>query len=200
MLAGGLARRMGQRNKSGLSLAGRPLIRHVHDRIRGQVDEVIVNGSAETADLLPGVVQAVPDLSDDAAIEDFAGPMVGVLSVLEWAAAERPGAIWVATFPTDTPFLPEDFVARAREAIGGSDAELACAASGGRLHPVVALWPVSLAPALRRLVAVEGLRRADRILGAFRLARIDYETEPVDPFFNINRAEDLTAAAGILGE
>lgn len=198
VLAGGLARRLGARGKSGLVLKDRPLIRHVHDRVRRQVGEVAVNGVPGTARLVAPDVEAIPDLTDDGAIESHAGPLVGILSALEWAAIARPEAEWVATFPTDTPFLPEDFVARALGEVEKGDVDLACAASGGRVHPVVALWPVGLAPALRKLVIAEGVRRADRILDEFRVARIDYATEPVDPFFNVNTAEDLATAAGLL--
>jgi molybdenum cofactor guanylyltransferase len=198
VLAGGQARRLGARGKSAHMLGGRPLIRHVYDRVRDQVGEVVVNGSPETARLLAANVRSVSDLTADGAIEGRAGPLVGILSVLEWAADERPGVEWIATFPTDTPFLPKDFVARARNALSGDGADIACAASGGRVHPVVGVWPVGLAPALRRMVVDDGVRRADAILETFGVARIKYEPEPVDPFFNVNTADDLAAAEELL--
>ena len=40
-------------------------------------------------------------------------------------------------------------------------ADLACAASGGRAHPVFGLWPVRLREDLRRAVVEEGIRKVD---------------------------------------
>lgn len=194
ILAGGQARRLGARGKSRLELGGRPLISHVLDRIRGQVSRTVVNAPEEFRDL---GLSVVPDLSDGGRVETFAGPLVGILSVLEWAAREG-GFGWVATFPTDTPFLPLDFTARALQAVTGAGAELACAASGDRVHPVIGLWPVGLAPALRRAVVDEGLRRADGVLERFRAARISYPATPIDPFFNVNTPDDLAEAERIL--
>jgi molybdopterin-guanine dinucleotide biosynthesis protein A len=80
------------------------------------------------------------------------------------------------------------------------DAELAVAASGGRSHPVVGLWPVDLAPALRRALTEEDIRKIDRWTARFRLAEVTWPTEPIDPFFNANRPDDLAAAEAMLAE
>ena len=40
-------------------------------------------------------------------------------------------------------------------------AEIAIAASGGRTHPVVGLWPVALAVELRQVLVEEGLRKVE---------------------------------------
>src|SRR3546814_10334967 len=44
------------------------------------------------------------------AVEGYACPLAGVLTGMEWAAANAPGAAWVASFACDTPFFPEDMV------------------------------------------------------------------------------------------
>ena len=43
-------------------------------------------------------------------------------------------------------------------------ASLACAASGGRSHPVAALWPVALRRDLRRALEEEGVRKVGAYL------------------------------------
>ena len=68
------------------------------------------------------------------------------------------------------------------------------AASGGRTHPVVGLWPVALAPALRHALVEEGLRKVDIWTARYRVAVVDFPIETVDPFFNANRPEDLAEA------
>src|SRR3546814_13622501 len=77
-----------------------------------------------------------------------------VLTGMEWAAANAPGAAWVASFACDTPFFPEDMVARMVAAVEaarsqGGGADLACAVTHGRTHPVFGLWPVALRDALQ---------------------------------------------------
>lgn len=200
ILAGGRARRLGAGGKSHLRLGGLSLIEHVIARVRGQVDDLVVNAPAGADWAGELGLEVVPDLVLDGGIEAFAGPLAGVLSVLEWAAAAPAPAGYtaVAVFATDTPFLPGDFVARARAALSGEGVELACAASNGRLHPVIAVWPLSLRPRLRRLVAGEGVRRADAVERQFRTARIDYPADPFDPFFNVNTPEDLSQAERLL--
>ena len=100
----------------------------------------------------------------------------------------------MASFATDTPFLPHDFVARALTALAAGGAEIACAVSRGRAHPVFGLWPVRLAPALHQAVAIEGVRKIDVWTARYRPARVAFEAEPVDPFLNINDADDLLEA------
>ena len=105
----------------------------------------------------------------------------------------------MASFACDAPFAPADLVARLIAVIDGEGADLACAHSGGRDHPVFALWPVSLAGELRKAVVDEGVRKVDIWTARYRLAKADFDTATGDPFFNINRPEDLEAAAALMG-
>jgi molybdopterin-guanine dinucleotide biosynthesis protein A len=73
-------------------------------------------------------------------------------------------------------------------------------ASGGRHHPVCGLWPVRLAGELRRAMLEEDIRKVDIWTARYKLAVADWPTDPVDPFFNANRPEDLAEAERILGE
>ncbi len=72
----------------------------------------------------------------------YVGPLAGVLTGLEWARANAPGCAYVASFACDAPFVPRDLVSRLLAALEKEAADLACASSGGRDHPVFALWPV----------------------------------------------------------
>jgi molybdopterin-guanine dinucleotide biosynthesis protein A len=189
LLAGGRARRMGGGDKCLRRLGAETLLARIIARVRGQVGPLILNAGGDPARF---AAYGLPLVAD--AIAGFAGPLAGVLTGLEWAAANAPACPWVATFPTDAPFLPEDLVARLLAAVEEEGAELACAASDGRDHPVVGLWPVRLAPELRRALEVEGMRKIDIWTARFRLARALYDADPVDPFFNVNSPEDLARA------
>ena len=60
------------------------------------------------------------------------------------------------------------------------------------------LWPVRLADALRAAVIDEGLRKVDMWTARYQLVHVDWPTEPVDPFFNVNRPDDLDVAETLL--
>ena len=52
---------------------------------------------------------------------------------------------------------------------------------------------------LRRAMRDENMRKIDAWTARYRLARLDWPVEPVDPFFNANRPEDLAEAERLLG-
>ena len=62
---------------------------------------------------------------------------------MAWAKA-RDRRARLLTVAGDTPFFPHDLAARLADAVAGRPDRIAVAASGGRRHPVFALWPVSL--------------------------------------------------------
>ena len=187
LLAGGLARRMGGGDKGLRQLAGRPLLDHVIERARPQVDRLILNANGDPARFSE---YGLPVVADE--VEGFAGPLAGVLSAMTWA--KREGADWVASFPTDAPFLPTDLV----EKLMATGASVACARSGGQAHPVAAVWSVALADDLRAALLDEGLRKIDVWTARHGVAHVDWPSEPVDPFFNANRPDDLAEAERLL--
>ena len=189
ILAGGLSRRMGGGDKALRTVGGRTILDRVAARAAPQVAALVLNANGD-----PGRFAAagLPVAADTVA--DRPGPLAGVLAGMDWAAANAPGCSHVASFACDAPFLPRDLVARLRRRIAETGAEIACARSAGRDHPVFALWPVALAGALRRAVEVEGIRKVDRWTARYRLARAEFAATPVDPFFNVNRPEDVAAA------
>lgn len=193
LLAGGQSRRMGGGDKTLRLLGGVSLLDRVIARLRPQVEALVLNANGDPARFarfgLPVVADGVPD---------FAGPLAGVLCGLDWAAANCPDCPYVASVATDAPFLPSDLVARLMEEREAAGADLACAASGGRSHPVFGLWPTALRENLRRAVVAEAIRKVDVWTARHRLVTVSFPDRPVDPFFNANRPEDLDAAARLL--
>ncbi len=193
LLAGGQSRRMGGGDKALRLLGGETLLDRVIARLRPQVAALALNANGDPARFaafgLPVVADSVPD---------FAGPLAGVLAGLDWAAANRPDCPYVASAATDTPFLPTDLVARLTLGLDEAGADLACAASGGRDHPVFGLWPVRLREDLRQALVADGIRKVDLFTARHKLATVAFADQPVDPFFNANRPEDFAAAAALL--
>jgi molybdopterin-guanine dinucleotide biosynthesis protein A len=87
---------------------------------------------------------------------------------------------------------------RLREAAERDRADIACAASLGRTHPVFALWPVRLAGDLRRALVDEGTRKIDAWTARYRVAEVPFPAEPLDPFFNLNTPDDVAEAERLL--
>ncbi|MFQ5985507.1 MAG: molybdenum cofactor guanylyltransferase MobA [Alphaproteobacteria bacterium] len=195
LLAGGLARRMGGGDKGLKELGGETILARVVARVRPQVEALLLNANGD-----PGRFAALRLPVKGDVVGGHVGPLAGVLTGLEWAAETHPDCPWLASFPTDAPFLPRDLVARLLGAVEREGAEIACAASGGRAHPVVGLWPVRLKGALRSALVEEGVRKIDQWTARYRLATLDFPAEPVDPFFNMNRPEDIKAAERLLAE
>jgi molybdopterin-guanine dinucleotide biosynthesis protein A len=137
----------------------------------------------------------LPVVADDVA--DYPGPLAGILTALEWAAANAPAIEWVVSVPGDCPFLPRDLVARLHRARAAANTPLACARSGEWRHPVVGLWRVDLRGDLRHALVAEGLRKIEVWTARHGIAVADWPTEPVDPFFNVNTPEDVAAATKI---
>ena len=189
LLAGGRAMRMGGGDKGLRLLAGRPLLDHVIARLRPQLSRLLLNANGDPTRF---AAYGLPVVGDSP--PDFAGPLAGILAGLEWAAREAPDCPLLLSAPTDAPFLPRDLVGRLWAGRKAEGADIAMAASGGRTHPVVGLWPVALAPALRHALVAEGLRKVDIWTARYRVAVVDFPSVPVDPFFNANRPEDLAEA------
>jgi molybdenum cofactor guanylyltransferase len=188
ILAGGLARRMGGADKTRIRVGDATILEHVLARLRPQCARVILNANdtARFADAgLPVVADSVPDLP---------GPLAGILAGIDFAAAQTPEIGWVVSAPSDCPFLPRDLVPRLHQARLDASATIACAASGGRRHPVIALWPAALRKDLRRALTEEGARKVGEWSARYAVAIADWPIVPVDPFFNVNTPDDVAEA------
>lgn len=193
ILAGGLSRRMGGGDKCLRPIAGKPILAHIVERVRPQLDALVLNANGDPARFAAFGLPVAADV-----VEGFAGPLAGVLTGLDWAARHAPHCRWVASIASDAPFVPRDLVARLLATVTEQGADLACAASGGQAHPVFGLWRVDLAAALRKALVDEGIHKVDRWTARYRLAHVEFPVDPVDPFFNANSPEDLAEAERLL--
>ena len=193
LLAGGLARRMGGGDKCLRPLSGETLLARVIGRVAPQVDPLILNANGDPARFASYGLPVVADV-----VEGYAGPLAGILTALDWAAEQAPHCPLVASFATDAPFLPRDMVETMIEARDLAGADLACAKSEGRAHPVLGLWPVELRADLRESLVEKGERKIDRWTAGHRLVEVAFPSDPVDPFFNANRADDLVEAERLI--
>ena len=187
ILAGGRAQRMGGGDKVLLPLGARPLLSHVVDVLWPQVDALALsaNGNPERFSAF-----GLPVFAD--AVAEQPGPLAGILAGLRWAES-RPVSVLMTT-AGDTPFLPNDLVARLMEVRG--DAEVVVASRDGRLQPVVAVWASHLGDAVEAALNA-GQRGVEDFIRTRKWAAVSFDGGP-DPFLNINTAEDLSKAESII--
>ena len=184
---------MGGGDKALRKAGGISLLAHTIAALRPQCAGLVLSANGDPARFagfdLPLVADDVPG---------FKGPLAGILAGLDWIAARCPDVQLAISVPADTPFLPGDLAARLVDARGKDNVTIACARSGGRTHPAVALWPVSMRNDLRHALVVENERKVEAFLRNYSRAIVEWPVEPYDPFFNANDPGDLAAAETIL--
>jgi molybdenum cofactor guanylyltransferase len=195
VLAGGLARRMGGRDKARIRIGGVSILRRVLACLVPQCSRIVINANGDPtrfADTgLPVAADGVPD---------FAGPLAGILAGLDWGAQNAPDVEWLLSVPGDCPFLPKNLVARLHEARAAADKPLSCAGSGEWRHPVIGLWPVKLREDLRHALVSEDLHKIELWTARHGVAVAEWPAAPVDPFFNVNTPEDVARAEAIVAQ
>ena len=198
LLAGGRSRRMGGGDKGLRELAGQPMLVRVIERLSPQVQALALNANGDPARFEAFKLPVVPDT-----VEGFAGPLAGILAGMRWSMSVTADVRWITTTPTDVPFLPLDLVRRLLEAAitAGPDA-IAIAASGGRSHPVIGLWPVALADDLQRQLD-GGARKVMDWIGRHASTEVQFPPlrfhgRMIDPFFNVNTPDDLEEAQALI--
>ena len=113
VLAGGKSRRFGGEDKGLLPLADKPMVEHVLERLAPQVQSLFLSCNRHQSDYqntLNHVASAHPSISETALVSDpapqnYAGPLVGIYSLLQQA---RTG--WVLICPCDMPLIPRTIV------------------------------------------------------------------------------------------
>lgn len=193
LLAGGQSRRMGGGDKCLRELAGKTILQHVIARVAPQVQALVINANG---DPLRFDAYDLPVVADS--IEGYAGPLAGVLAGMDWLATNKPNCELMATFATDAPFAPRDLVPRLLEGLEAANADIAVAASGGRSHPVFALWPVYVRDALREAMMREDVRKVDVFTARYKFTEVEWNAGGMDPFYNVNRPDDFEHARQLL--
>jgi molybdopterin-guanine dinucleotide biosynthesis protein A len=174
ILAGGAGRRVGGADKGLLEWKGRPLVEHALDRLRPQVDAIVI-GANRNRDAYAVLGHAVVV---DAA-PGFRGPLAGLAALLAASPAE-----WVLCVPVDVPGFPLDLGARLRAALAPGD-RLAVAHDGRRRQVLCLLAHRGLAPS-----AAAALARGDAAVHAWQdavgVVEVDF-ADQADAFANLNR-------------
>ena len=196
VLAGGFSRRFGE-DKGMVTLAGKPLISHVVDAIRGIVDEtIVVTSSAERVakyeTIVPDSVKFVEDTWE------LNGPLIGALTGFGVASGK-----YALVLPFDTPFVSREVVSLLFELCIGRSAVIP-RWPNGQIEPLHAVYQVQLAMAAAEAAVAEGRldmrgmierMRGVRFVSTIAIQEFDPELKA---FFNINMPLDLKKAASMI--
>ena len=197
VLAGGLSRRMDGREKAFLPLGGKPLIRHVLDRMKPKFAAVAINANGDPARFrefgLPVIADTIPG---------YAGPLAGILAGMRWAREQHPRVTHIVTAAADTPFFPADLAERLPSAAQGDRPTIAIAISDEHRHPVFGCWPVALADELEAFLHSGEDGKVMLFARNYPIVDVPFDEieigeEKLDPFFNINTPADLETARAI---
>ena len=172
---------MGSVDKGLIELDGRALVAHVIDRLEPQVAALVINANQNRERYAAFGHAVVAD-----AIGGFAGPLAGLHAGL--SAATTP---YVVTSPCDSPFLPDDLVARLAAAFDRTPLDVAVARTFDQPHPVFSLVNCSVLAHLEAFLR-DGGRKIDAWYVSLRIAEVSFDDE-ADAFRNINTAAELAA-------
>jgi molybdopterin-guanine dinucleotide biosynthesis protein A len=181
ILAGGKGSRMGGVDKGLQAFRGKRLVDHVYERLAPQVGGVIINANQNQEAYRTFGVRVVSD-----AIGGFAGPLAGMHAGL--SISKRP---FLASVPCDSPFLPEDLVARLHARIDETGAELAVAKTGDQPHPVFSLMRRGVLDHLSDFLK-DGGRKIDAWYASLNVVEVAFDDE-AQAFSNINTLEELAS-------
>jgi molybdenum cofactor guanylyltransferase len=183
ILAGGRGSRMGGVDKGLQNHNGLPLAMHALMRLQPQVGAMLINANRNLGAYEALGAPVYPD-----SIDNFAGPLAGVLVGLE--QCQTP---WLVTVPCDTPDFPLDLVEQLARTASEQQADIAYAVTleaDGReqSHPVFSLLKNELMESLVAFMHGGG-RKIDAWFAQHKAVGVHFP----DPqaFFNANTAQEL---------
>ena len=166
-----------------LEVGGAPMLARIVATLRADGHVIAISANGDPARFAGFTL---PVLRDGAFRDE--GPLAGVLAGLDWAVTLDAEAL--LTVPCDTPFVPRGLATALAP-------PPACAATNGRAHHLVGLWPVACRGDLRRVLSAPGPRDIAGFAGGIGMRRVDFAVAKWDPFLNVNTPEDLAAARAL---
>lgn len=180
ILAGGLARRMNNRDKGLISFKGQPMVSYAIAAMKPVTNQTIINANRNIPEYQAFGLPVVSDQTDS-----FDGPLAGVLTAMMFAET---GVLLV--MPCDSPLVKANHLQKLLSTRATVDADVAVAFEGERLHPVFLALKATLKSSLQDYL-LSGQRKIDLWLEQQKMVKADFSAEP-DIFININSMTELS--------
>jgi molybdopterin-guanine dinucleotide biosynthesis protein A len=171
ILAGGISSRMGT-SKPFVNFKNQPLINHVIEGLRPQVDELLINinETFKTSYII---------FKDE--MLNYPGPLAGISAAFNQAQHD-----WIQFCPCDSPYINKDLVAQLLQ--NADKASVITPICNNKIHPTFSLIHKSMQNHLKKFLA-SGERKFTNWLEQAKYIQVNFDNE-VD-FLNINTPEDL---------
>ena len=187
VLAGGKSRRFGS-DKSSVKLGDKSLIEHTILKIENNFKEILIITNNENIIFNNNNVFLINDI-----IKGYLGPLVGVLTAMDWVKKNKKNYNWIATFPCDTPFFDQSVIETIIKYPQKSTKKLFFLKSGNKRHNIFGLWSMELKDILLKDIN-NGYRKVEEWANKVGSEIIEINSENDNNFLNINTKEDLEKA------
>ncbi|WP_051940976.1 NTP transferase domain-containing protein [Stenoxybacter acetivorans] len=180
VLAGGAASRLGGVNKALCLLNGKPLIEYVLETF-GKAASLVISANRDSARLR----QYGFAVAADETPYQHRGPLAGIVSA---ARLLPPKIEYIQVLPCDAPYLPECVLIGLHERLAESSAEIVCAATPMRMHPIVCQFRRRHLVVIEQQLADGGKGSVRSIIEPYAHSTVYFADEKW--FHNFNRTED----------
>jgi molybdenum cofactor guanylyltransferase len=190
IMIGGESKRMGGGIKSFIKFNNKTLFDRILYRVKPQIQNIIINSNQNDERLIKYNIPMIKDLK-----KGYLGPLAGIHSGMHWIINNDPQIEWLVTLPGDTPFIPNNLISSFKKK-SSLKSKIILAKSNDKTHPIVGAWHISLFRNLDTELD-KGVRKIMSWAQMHQINYINFPSENYDPFFNINRKEDIEVAIKI---
>jgi molybdopterin-guanine dinucleotide biosynthesis protein A len=180
ILAGGRAQRMNNQDKGLVNFKGRPMISYAIAALAPVVGCILINANRNIDQYRQFGRPVISDQTDS-----FDGPLAGILAAMNHADADV-----LVVIPCDSPLIKSEHLQRLLLTRAETNADVAVAFDGVRLHPVFLAIKTGLQASLQEYLA-SGQRKVAVWLEQQNLVEVDFSGEP-EIFSNINTLAELS--------
>ena len=186
ILAGGKSRRFGA-DKAVAKLGEKSLIDYTINKLEPKFAEILVI----TNNPMQVSKNNIFFIKDTMAGQ--LGPLVGILSAMEWVKNNDKNYEWIISFPCDTPFFEKEIIDKVINSQKSSDKKLLFLKSGNKRHNIFGLWSIELMEQLRNDIN-QGARKVEDWANKIGTEIVEINSESDKSFLNINTKLDLEDA------
>lgn len=178
ILAGGRGSRMGGQDKGLITVAGKPVIEHVLERLRPQLGTILISANRNLDRYASYGYPIVRDQNSD-----FPGPLAGIAAGFDACHND-----WLLCLPVDAPLLDMRYVQRMKTALHDCGSDAILATLNDRPEPVFCLLHRRHQPTLLSYLA-SGKRAVQGWLQEIGAQAVDFSDCP-EQFINLNLEQD----------
>ena len=186
ILAGGKSRRFGA-DKAVAKLGDKSLIDYTINKLEPKFAEILVITNNPKQVSKNNIFFIKDTMSGQL------GPLVGILSAMEWVKNNDKNYEWIISFPCDTPFFEEKIIDKVINSQKSSDKKLLFLKSGNKRHNIFGLWSIELMEQLRNDIN-QGARKVEDWANKIGTEIVEINSESDKSFLNINTKLDLKDA------